>query len=1629
MSISCLRFPKFIKKATAVILAYVFLLGMLPIGAMAAYDASKVTDTGNGVYVTEDLLAVTASSDSAQTAVSGTVSLDVGTTPTTVDGGISCGGCLGAFSAPGSQCGTACYNDLGYCNCGGSKSVTPYVQIAGTYDTTVASAEIIDGKLNITGLKAGTTQIGIQGVVYVAPTYTTDTTKANYYAYRYTQIKTIDVTVSNATISGPSGLTATVGTGSVVLTWPAVTGATGYNIYESTTSGTYTTALTGVTVSDSGANKTATISGLTNGTPYYFTITSTVSGAESSKSAEVSATPLAAPSASIAVSVSGVQLIATLTWTAVTGATSYKIYTGSSSGSLTATDTTTSQTYTYSLNSGAATYFGVSATNSNGESSQKTLNSVPSTSVSIASYTNTSGAGTATLSWSQISGAVGYKLYKAVSSGNYTNVTPVDVAAPGDTTSKVTTTVAGLTDGNAYSFKVQAVYDSGTPLLGVQSAESTVMTPITGLTINSNLLGSQNSSLPEVTSFKSYSSITTDSSLTHQAFVEITYNKNIALTNGSASLLSELAMSVSGSIYINGSIQKYTTVATVVNGNTLRLSFTGVSALTFGLTYINTLARTGIVNGLSAADGSSASVNFPDLMFYFRSGVQLDPVTQTPGTATTPASVTKTLDLSQRPVMAAVHYLFLSNGVPVGTLNASGYSFDAHYMGNGGSDNTYPDHPELYAPNILSGLASFTNYTAAYDSTTHNITITAKSNTAGEVLDLIVFAYPYDRTQTTNKTALNTAISNAATALTSASNASALTAELARANAIKASSYYLQSDVDAETTALNNAIVSAPSTLTVLSGDKQATLTWSAASNATAYNVYVKTSDASDYTLIGSKITSTSYTATGLTNGTTYYFKVSAVNLTVESPGAALATAKPAAASTSGNTTASTAPVRMDMSVYTGHSGASDGMTDDQYIAVDLTFDQTLTLTSGAINDLLISLNGAASPSGDTSTYNGASAPVTSSLTYNQLTSISANGNVLHLEIHVPFAIYGGLLTITPASGTTFSDITNSKGTPIAGIGTINLYVPNGVKLTTASQTAATSSTAASVTKTVTTTGAIRAMVHMLLMKNGVPVGSLDSYGATFTAHYHAYLTLNATTFASTIASASGIPSGYTITSSGDTVTVTAANSTTGDVLDLLVWAYPRSTASGAGTSALSSAISTAQAVTKSSYSDTAYVTLENALAVAQKVLSGSGYYLQTEIDAVTLTLNSAIAGKTTSAATGGPSTTASGSADITAKAGTSGTAAATVSSDNITEALKNAGATTGKSVALTLNVTVPANSTGLTTTLPKDALTSAISGGATSITISSSICDVTFDGNALSTIKSAATGDISVSITPTDTSKLSGTAKDTIGSRPDYDLSVTSGGTAISSFNGGTATVSIPYTPASGENVQQLVIYYIGSDGALNMVTNCVYDAVTKSVKFSTGHFSTYAVGYKTVSFSDVSGWYQDYVNYLSARGIVSGIGSGLFVPDNTITRAEFVTILAKLAGAKLSDTDSTSFADVGTDDWYASAVQWANDNGIATGYEGTFNPNGQITRQDMAVMLMRFADKFTAYTLNQAGTAVTFIDEASISSYAKDAVLEMQKASIISGYTDGSFSPTGSATRAAAAKMIALMIQGRLK
>ena len=112
---------------------------------------------------------------------------------------------------------------------------------------------------------------------------------------------------------------------------------------------------------------------------------------------------------------------------------------------------------------------------------------------------------------------------------------------------------------------------------------------------------------------------------------------------------------------------------------------------------------------------------------------------------------------------------------------------------------------------------------------------------------------------------------------------------------------------------------------------------------------------------------------------------------------------------------------------------------------------------------------------------------------------------------------------------------------------------------------------------------------------------------------------------------------------------------------------------------------------------------------------------------------------------------------------------------------------------------------------------------------------------------------------------------------------------------------------------------------------------------------------------FNDIKAdaWYKQYVDYAVTHGIFNGTTDTTFAPSMTMTRAQFVQVLANISGVDTTDKNvETVFSDVPSGRWFTPAVKWAFNSGVVTGSgSGKFSPNDNVTREDMCLMLVRYA------------------------------------------------------------------------
>ena len=172
-----------------------------------------------------------------------------------------------------------------------------------------------------------------------------------------------------------------------------------------------------------------------------------------------------------------------------------------------------------------------------------------------------------------------------------------------------------------------------------------------------------------------------------------------------------------------------------------------------------------------------------------------------------------------------------------------------------------------------------------------------------------------------------------------------------------------------------------------------------------------------------------------------------------------------------------------------------------------------------------------------------------------------------------------------------------------------------------------------------------------------------------------------------------------------------------------------------------------------------------------------------------------------------------------------------------------------------------------------------------------------------------------------------------------------------------------------------------------------------------------------------DTSRWYHEYTDYVISHGLMVGMGNGRFAPEATLTRGMLVTTLYRLAGEP-TVAEPATFTDVSQDQYYASAIAWAEDVDIAKGVgETCFAPNQTVTREQAATFLYRYVIHFLEQTPDIQGDLSSFTDSAQISGYAKEAMSWAMAAGLLEGYGNGTIGPKNPVTRAQMAKFLTIL------
>jgi len=353
-------------------------------------------------------------------------------------------------------------------------------------------------------------------------------------------------------------------------------------------------------------------------------------------------------------------------------------------------------------------------------------------------------------------------------------------------------------------------------------------------------------------------------------------------------------------------------------------------------------------------------------------------------------------------------------------------------------------------------------------------------------------------------------------------------------------------------------------------------------------------------------------------------------------------------------------------------------------------------------------------------------------------------------------------------------------------------------------------------------------------------------------------------------------------------------------------------------------------------------------------------------------------------------------------------------------------GAMNDKDHSITVVAMPAAGASGIVANIEAKQIADLAKEGLQSIIFNTGIATISLAPNLFKEFINSASSNVQLSVAKVDASTLSNEIKKAVGDNPVYDFNLTVDGVKVPHFDRNAVSIELPYTLRAGEQPHNVVIYYINDEGKLEVVKNSRYDSKKATVTFSPSHFSKYAAVNKAAAFTDLAkaGWAQQSIEFLAARGIVSGFEDQTFKPAGAITRAQFLQMLIGLLDTT-SAGEGSNFSDVKEGAWYSDAITNAQKLGIVNGKnDGSFGVHDVISREEMAVMMYR-AVKAVNVKLGNLTSVEAFADQAQIADFAKEAIQTMQQAGLVNGVGQGEFAPKGHATRAQAAVILERLFQ----
>ena len=357
------------------------------------------------------------------------------------------------------------------------------------------------------------------------------------------------------------------------------------------------------------------------------------------------------------------------------------------------------------------------------------------------------------------------------------------------------------------------------------------------------------------------------------------------------------------------------------------------------------------------------------------------------------------------------------------------------------------------------------------------------------------------------------------------------------------------------------------------------------------------------------------------------------------------------------------------------------------------------------------------------------------------------------------------------------------------------------------------------------------------------------------------------------------------------------------------------------------------------------------------------------------------------------------------------GTAAVKLTGKDVDAALKEAAA--DKADTLVIKPEIEGEASKVVVELPKSSV-SDIVGDSLNLTVSTPIAGMTIPSEGLSELAKQSGSTVSFTAETVTVTGADGSKSDAIR------LDVAVNGKSVDTVPGG-LTVTVPAADSGS------VLVLVAEDGTETIIRKSV--TADGAVAGLVDGPCTVKIVDNAKTFTDTSGhWAADAIDFASSRELFNGTSATAFSPNEEMTRAMLVTVLHRMEDEAETAAEN-AFADVPDDTWYTDAVLWASENGIVNGVaEGQFDPDANITREQLAAMMYRYAD-FLGMDTAASGSLSRFHDGSQVSPWASDAMKWAVRNGLISGKIPTILDPKGNATRAEVAtilqRMTALMVK----